>query len=171
MMKGKSRADHCAISIYDKDYNSLQTNNAKILSLVKALESAETEIENLQYSIDDLMDQKSALTDLDRTSNLIPQWVKRIITGTGGFLALEGHDDGDFYESREEAIAEFVIRCLANPCSDGSEQVLQEIIENRKAAARIVSYNFMRETLAKLDKSEITFGRMIELINQEINKQ
>jgi len=36
---------------------------------------------------------------------------------------------------------------------------------------KVISYNFMRETLAAYDKSEITFSRMVELINQEINKQ
>lgn len=171
MMKGKSRADHCAISLYGKDYNSLQTQNAKMLSLVKALESAETEIENLQYSIDDLNNEKLSLADFDTKNDLMPQWVKRIITGIGGFMAWEDNVYVDLYNTREEAIALFVIRCLANPDCNGSEQVLQEIIENRKAAARLVSYNFMRETLAKLDKSEITFSRMVEMINQEINKK
>lgn len=62
----------------------------------------------------------------------IESWINRIINGHAGFLAWEEEAGVIFNYSREEGIAEFVIRCLANPLCEGSREVLEAIIEHRK---------------------------------------
>jgi hypothetical protein len=123
------------------------------------------------------MKSESQIPEYYGPTELISQWIKRIITDSNGFLVWEEREGVIFHTTREEGIANFVIRCLANIRCEGSDKVLQDIIDHRDAVnedtlpPKVISYNFMRETLVKLDKSEITFSRMVELINQEINKQ
>ena len=66
----------------------------------------------------------------------INSWVNRVIKGIGGFESWEDHESVMFHNSREEGIAEFVIRCLANPFCEGSDKVLEAIIEQREKLSK-----------------------------------
>lgn len=61
----------------------------------------------------------------------IDEWVNRIINGIGGFKSWEEHEIV-IHNSREESIAAFVIRCLANPQCKGSRDVIDAIIAQRE---------------------------------------
>lgn len=63
----------------------------------------------------------------------IEDWVNRVIRGPGGFISWEEHEFVIHHSSREESIAAFVIRCLANPGCEGSGDVLRAIIEQRSS--------------------------------------
>ena len=63
----------------------------------------------------------------------ITDWIHRVIKGSGGFEAWEDREGIIFHNSREEGIAAFVVRCLANPLCDGSKEVLDAIQEQRAA--------------------------------------
>ena len=63
----------------------------------------------------------------------INEWINRAIKGPTGFETLDDRECVIFHKSREEGIAEFVIRCLANPLCEGSKEVLEAIYEQRKA--------------------------------------
>ena len=63
----------------------------------------------------------------------INEWINRVIKGPTGFETLEDRECVIFHKSREEGIAEFVIRCLANQLCEGSKEVLEAIYEQRKA--------------------------------------
>lgn len=60
----------------------------------------------------------------------IKTWVNNIVNGPTGFKVQE---DREYivYHDREIGVAEFVIRCLANPACDGSQQIIDSIIERR----------------------------------------
>ncbi len=62
----------------------------------------------------------------------INNWVKRIIKGPAGFDVWEDRECVIFHHSREEGIAEFVLRCLANPNCEGSDKVLDAIMQERE---------------------------------------
>ena len=68
----------------------------------------------------------------------IRAWCKEIIDGAGGFISYEEHGLVIWHISRERAIAEWVIRCLANPENEGSQIVIDSIIKRRKAVVRNV---------------------------------
>ena len=68
----------------------------------------------------------------------IKVWCKEIIDGAGGFISYEEHELIIWHISRERAVAEWVIRCLANPENEGSQMVIDSIIKRRKAIARNV---------------------------------
>lgn len=61
----------------------------------------------------------------------IDNWINQIIKGSGGFESWESHEFVIHHSSREESIAAFVIRCLANPGCRGSGDVLRAIINQR----------------------------------------
>jgi len=61
----------------------------------------------------------------------IVNWINRVIKGPGGFVSWEDHEFVIHHASREESIAAFVIRCLANPGCQGSGDVLRAIITQR----------------------------------------
>ena len=61
----------------------------------------------------------------------INDWINRVIKGPTGFEIWEDRECVIFHNSREEGIAAFVIRCLANPLCDGSKEVLEAILEQR----------------------------------------
>lgn len=61
----------------------------------------------------------------------IHNWIKRIIKGSGGFKSYEDHELPIFRNGRDMAIAEFVIRALANVDCEGSDEVLKLIIKQR----------------------------------------
>lgn len=63
----------------------------------------------------------------------INDWIYRVIKGPTGFETWEDRECVIFHNSREEDIAAFVIRCLANPLCDGSKEVLDAILEQRNA--------------------------------------
>ena len=63
----------------------------------------------------------------------ITNWIHRVIKGCGGFEVWEDREGIIFHNSREEGIAEFVVRCLANPSCEGSKEVLDAIQEQRAA--------------------------------------
>lgn len=62
----------------------------------------------------------------------IHNWIDQVISGKGGFLSWELNEMAVHKVPREQAIAAFVIRCLANRCCKGSKEVLQEIIAERE---------------------------------------
>ncbi|MEX2017548.1 MAG: hypothetical protein WD876_03685 [Candidatus Pacearchaeota archaeon] len=63
----------------------------------------------------------------------IGEWCKEIIDGGSGFISYEEHELVIWHIKRERAVAEWVIRCLANPENEGSQMVIDSIIERRKA--------------------------------------
>jgi len=67
----------------------------------------------------------------------INKWINRVIKGSAGFETWEDREGIIFHNSREEGIAAFVIRCLANPLCDGSEDVLAAILEQRNTTVRV----------------------------------
>jgi hypothetical protein len=71
-------------------------------------------------------------------SNSIEQWIKDVINGVGGFKDYENYEFVAFAD-RDEGIAGFVIRCLANPTCEGSEEVLNAIIEKRKDRMKMLN--------------------------------
>lgn len=66
----------------------------------------------------------------------ISSWVNKIIKSSAGFEQWEDREGVIFHHSREEGIAEFVIRCLANPSCEGSDQVLEAIIKQREKLSK-----------------------------------
>lgn len=62
----------------------------------------------------------------------IENWIKEIIDGTGGFKNCEKYELMVHHINREVSIAGWVIRCLANPECEGSQKVLDSILEQRK---------------------------------------
>lgn len=62
----------------------------------------------------------------------IENWIKEIIDGTGGFKNCEEYEVMVHHVNREVSIAGWVIRCLGNPECEGSQDVLDSIIERRK---------------------------------------
>lgn len=62
----------------------------------------------------------------------IDEWIEKIVNGSGGFVDFENHEWPVYHNSREYSIAAFVVRCLANPKLEGSQEVLDAIIERRK---------------------------------------
>lgn len=63
---------------------------------------------------------------------IIDKWIDQAINGGGGFLSYEEHEFVIFHVPREQAVAEWVIRCLANPDCEGSKEVLDSILEQRE---------------------------------------
>ena len=61
----------------------------------------------------------------------IKNWVSQVIKGVGGFLSWEEHEMPTYHNTRDEQIAAFVLRCLANSNCEGSREVLAAIIEQR----------------------------------------
>jgi len=61
----------------------------------------------------------------------IAEWCQRVIHGVGGFEDKENHELVVYDTSREQAIAAFVLRALANRHCEGSDEVLRLIIEHR----------------------------------------
>lgn len=61
----------------------------------------------------------------------IAAWCKRVLGDGGGLRSYQKHERGGERPSNQR-IAEWVIRCLANPGCEGSEAVLLAILEQRK---------------------------------------
>lgn len=61
----------------------------------------------------------------------INNWIQKIINGSSGFHVCEEHEIMIHHISREHSIAAWVIRCLANPDCEGSEDVLKAINKQR----------------------------------------
>ena len=74
-------------------------------------------------------------SDLEKMNQdeIISRFTKRIIKGTGGFETWESREFV-VHKDRDISIAEFVIRCLANPACEDSGVVLNAIIEKRNSA-------------------------------------
>lgn len=62
---------------------------------------------------------------------MIQQWIEDAINGVGGWKSFETYEVVAS-EDRDVAIAEWIIRCLANPQLEGSAEVLAAIIERRE---------------------------------------
>jgi hypothetical protein len=62
----------------------------------------------------------------------IQEWLDQIINGTTGLHSFEAHECAVMNVPRDEAVASWVIRCLANPASEGSADVLESIIRRRE---------------------------------------
>lgn len=69
-----------------------------------------------------------AVSDFD-----IGEWIRECMVGKGGsmkdFEAREGVYDAG--KPRRVAAANFIVRCLANPKCEGSDEALRAIIERR----------------------------------------
>jgi hypothetical protein len=63
----------------------------------------------------------------------IKYWIDDVISRPGGWESWNERELYDSHEkSRDHSVVEFFIRCLANPKCEGSEEVLNLIIEHRK---------------------------------------
>jgi len=65
----------------------------------------------------------------------IEDWIDNVIEGPAGFKSWEEHEFVVHHKSREYSIAAWVIRCLANPECEGSQMVIDSIIERTKTKA------------------------------------
>jgi len=62
----------------------------------------------------------------------IEEWINEIISGVYGFEVMEECEFVVHNVSRETSLVSFVIRALANPECEGSDEVLSKILEQRK---------------------------------------
>lgn len=62
----------------------------------------------------------------------ISVWINRIIDGPSGLHAFEHFERATPTVPRDEAVAAWVIRCLANPECDGSADLLAAIQRRRE---------------------------------------
>ena len=62
----------------------------------------------------------------------ITGWIHEIIKGTGGFLVCEDREVMIHPRGREASVAEWVLRCLANPACEDSDKVIDEIVKHRQ---------------------------------------
>lgn len=74
---------------------------------------------------------------METTSTSIQLWCKEMISGPAGFLSFEEHEWPMWTIPREQAIAEFIIRCLANPDNKGSDYVIKSIVARREHKGEI----------------------------------
>jgi hypothetical protein len=61
----------------------------------------------------------------------INTWIKQVISGPGGMNNYEETEVVVWHKPEREAVAAWVIRCLANPECEGSEDVLNAITLQR----------------------------------------
>lgn len=63
----------------------------------------------------------------------LDDWTKQVITGAGGLHDMWLYEWGLFEPDalRDTEVANFVIRCLANPDCEGSDVVLAQIAKRR----------------------------------------
>lgn len=67
---------------------------------------------------------------------MITEWIKKIVAGPTGFESCEEHEFMIHHISRNHSVADWVIRCLANPDCKGSAKVLEGIMEQRKKSSQ-----------------------------------
>ena len=67
---------------------------------------------------------------------VVADWVKDIIEGPQGMNSFQRHEMVIWNEPERIAAANWVLRCLANPRCEGSDQMLHAILERRKNAMR-----------------------------------
>jgi hypothetical protein len=65
----------------------------------------------------------------------ISEWINQIINGPAGMNDFERHELVDWLESDRYCAASWAIRCLANPHCEGSQEVLDAVIEQRERVA------------------------------------
>lgn len=63
---------------------------------------------------------------------VIGKWCRRIIEGVGGMNDYEKYETVIWHVPDRVAVADWTIRCLANPKCEGSQEILEAIIERRK---------------------------------------
>lgn len=68
----------------------------------------------------------------------IEDWIENTINGSGGFKVMEDREIAVF-KDRDVAIAEFVIRSLANPYCKGSKEVLEAINRHRDTNCTVIN--------------------------------
>lgn len=61
----------------------------------------------------------------------ITEWIDKIINGPGGMADFERHEWVDWLDSDRYCAVSWALRCLANPACEGSEDVLQAILDRR----------------------------------------
>ena len=61
----------------------------------------------------------------------IPEWINRIINGSGGMNDFELTEWVQWLDSDRYCAVSWALRCLANPACEGSEEVLDAILEHR----------------------------------------
>ena len=66
----------------------------------------------------------------------IKLWVKRILGQGGGFASFVRHEGGGIGRAD---VAAWVIRCLANPTCEGSQEVLDAIVAHRAEVLRLAN--------------------------------
>ena len=64
----------------------------------------------------------------------IKEWIDRVINGPSGMNSFEQHELVVWHCGEREAAANWIIRCLANPQCEGTEDVLHAIMEQRAKA-------------------------------------
>jgi len=62
----------------------------------------------------------------------ILEFSEKIITGCGGLHDFEYHEMAIPNYDRDVTVAIWVLKCLANPLCEGSDEAIQAIIEKRK---------------------------------------
>ena len=67
---------------------------------------------------------------------VVADWVKDVIEGPQGMNSFQRHEMVIWNEPERIAAANWVLRCLANPRCEGSDQMLHAILERRKNAMR-----------------------------------
>ena len=67
---------------------------------------------------------------------VVADWVKDIIEGPQGMNSFQRNEIVIWNEPERIAAANWVLRCLANPRCDDSDQMLHAILERRKNAMR-----------------------------------
>ena len=67
---------------------------------------------------------------------VVADWVHDIIEGPQGMNSFQRHEMVIWNEPERIAAANWVLRCLANPRCEGSDQMIHAILERRKNAMR-----------------------------------
>ncbi len=70
------------------------------------------------------------------TVNPILQYCKNIIESAGGLHDFEYHEMASPNYDRDTSTAIWVIKCLANPKSEGSKEILDLIAQRREELAK-----------------------------------
>lgn len=109
--------------------------SARLLHLMETVAEhdqtpAEAEAELRADGVDVDAFLRSVHAAVDQAS-VVVDWCWGVVHGSGGFEAYERHELPLFTCSREQAIAEFVVRALANPKCEGSREVLLAIHKKR----------------------------------------
>lgn len=68
---------------------------------------------------------------------MVEKWIKDCIEGPGGLLNFEKYEWAVRNDTDEMVAASWIIRCLANPSCEGSEDVFKAIEERREEMKKV----------------------------------